>query len=217
MSAFADRLFEDLMAEHGAELASACAPAPARRRYTRPAWATAGTVAAAGAAAVGFTVFGSTASAYAVTDNHDGTVTVSVNNASGIDGANAKLHQIGGSVLVLKAKPGCPSILSFAAPVPTAGKTTIGLSGGPGRENTITVRATGLPKNETMLIAFDFDHPKMRLASVLVKDPVPTCVSLPPLPKGTVTGSGNGGDSGRLSQSGGADSGSSPVLNQQNG
>ena len=214
MTKFADQLFQDLMAEHGAELTSASAPEAARRRYQRPAWATAGTVAAAGAAAVGFTVFGSTASAYAVTDNHDGTVTVGVTKASGVDGANAKLRQMGASVVVLKARPGCPSIDTFASHDQKGGKTTLGIQVGAGGETTVTVQAQGLPKNDTMLVAFDFDDGKGQVASVLTDRPVPSCVSLPTgPPKGAVTSTGGG----QLTQNGGPDSGSSPVLEQKNG
>ncbi|MEZ0113427.1 hypothetical protein ABH920_007457 [Catenulispora sp. EB89] len=219
MTSFADHLFEDLMAAHGAELSSAAtsaatsASAP-RRRYARPAWAGVGTVAAAGAAAVGFGVFGSTAAAYAVTDNHDGTVTVAVDNVGGISGANAKLHQLGASVVVLKATPGCPSISTFAAPNQNAGKTTLGVRVGPGGVSSVTVQGQGLPKNDTMLVVFSFDGGKGQVASVLTDRPVPTCVSLPAgPPNGAVTGTGNG----RLSQTGGPDSGSVPALNQQNG
>lgn len=213
MTTFADQLFQDLMAEHGAELTSASAPRAARRRYARPACATAGTVAAAGAAAVGFAVFGGTASAYAVTDNHDGTVTVSVTKASGVDGANAKLRRLGGSVVVLKATPGCPSISSFAAPVQDAGKTTVGMRNA-GGDTTVTVQAKDLPANDTMLIAFDFDGGKGRAASVLTDRPVPSCVSLPTAPpKGAVTGTGGG----QLSENGGPDSGDSPALDRKNG
>ena len=212
MTDFADHLFEDLMATHGAELASAAAPAPARRRHTRPAWATAGTVAAAGAAAVGFTVFGGTASAYAVTDNHDGTVTVSVTKAEGIAGANAKLHQLGASVVVLRATPGCPSIDSFATGGQSAGKTSLGLKFGQDGEDTVTVQASGLPKNDTMLVAFGFDGDKGQAASVLTDKPVPACVSLPTAPpNGAVTGT-NGGT---LNSVNGA--GNAPVLSRQNG
>lgn len=218
MTNFADSLFEDLMEAHGAELAaSAAAPAgraATRRRYTRPAWATAGTVAAAGAAAVGFTVFGSTASAYAVTDNHDGTVTVSVTKAGGIAGANAKLHQMGASVVVLKATPGCPSIESFATPNQKAGRSTVGIQNGPGGPTTVTVQAKDLPKNDTMLIAFDFDGGKGQIASVLTDRPAPSCVSLPTAPPPGAPISTGGG---HLSQSGGPDSGSAPVLDQKNG
>ena len=222
MTNFADHLFEDLMAEHGAELTSAAAAAAAaqapasapRRRYTRPAWAGVGTVAAAGAAAVGFGVFGSTAAAYAVTDNHDGTVTVSVDNAGGIAGANAKLHHLGASVAVIKATPGCPSLSTFAAPNQNAGKTTLGVRVGPGGVSSVTVQGQGLPKNDTMLVVFSFDGGKGQVASVLTDRPVPTCVSLPSgPPNGAVTGTGGG----QLSQTGGPDSGSVPALNQQNG
>jgi len=215
MTNFADSLFEDLMEAHGAELAAPAAdPVAARRRYTRPAWATAGTVAAAGAAAVGFTVFGSTASAYAVTDNHDGTVTVSVTKAGGIDGANAKLRQMRASVVVLKATPGCPSIESFATRGQKGGKTTVGIQNGPGGPTTVTVQAKDLPKNDTMLIAFDFDGGKGQLASVLTDRPAPSCVSLPTTPPpGAPISTG----AGQLSQNGGPDSGSAPALDQKNG
>jgi hypothetical protein len=211
MTNFADSLFEDLMAEHGAALASgAAAPAAARPRYRRPAWATAGTVAAAGAAVVGFTVFGGTAAAYAVTDNHNGTVTVSVSKAGGISGANAKLHQMGASVVVLKATPGCPSIDSFASHDQNGGKTSLGLKFGPGGDDSVTVQAQGLPKNETMLVAFSFDGGTAHAASVLTDGPVPSCVSLPTTPpNGAVTGTDGGG-----LQNG---SGNGPVLDQKNG
>lgn len=218
MTNFAESLFEDLMAEHGAELTSAVpsaapSPAPSRRRYARPAWAGAGTVAAGAAAVVGFTVFGGAASAYAVTDNHDGTVTVAVSKAEGIAGANAKLKQLGASVVVLKATPGCPSIDSFAAPGAKGGRTTLGLQSGPDGESQVTVQAQGLPKNETMLVTFGFDGAGAQAAAVLTDRPVPACVSLPAAPpKGAVTGT-NG--SGWHSTSGPADSG--PVLDQKNG
>lgn len=214
MTKFADSLFEDLMAEHGAQLASAAASsaAPARRRYARPAWAGAGTVAAGAAAAVGFTVFGGTASAYAVTDNHDGTVTVSVTKAEGIDGANAKLKQLGASVVVMKATPGCPSIDTYATPGAKDGQTTLGLKFGPGGDSQVTVQAQGLPKNETMLVAFSFDGAQAHAASVLTDRPVPACVSLPTdPPKGAVTGTNGSG----LQNSSGL--GSGPALDQKNG
>jgi hypothetical protein len=215
MTNFADHLFEELMAAHGAELASAPAPAPdpARRRYARPAWATAGTVAAAGAAVVGFGVFGGTASAYAVTDNHDGTVTVSVSKAEGVAGANAELHRLGASVVVLKATPGCPSIESFATGG-RGGRTTLGIHSGPGGVDSVTVQARGLPKNDTMLVAFSFDGGKAQVASVLTDRPVPACVSLPTTPpKDAVTTTDGGG----LRQDSGPGSGAGPLLNQQNG
>jgi multidrug efflux pump subunit AcrA (membrane-fusion protein) len=201
MTKFADHLYESLMAEHGDALrgaaaqaqAQAHAEARARRRVTRPVWASAGTVAAAAAAAVGFTVFGGTASAYAVTDNHDGTLTVKVTKPSGIAGANSELKKMGSRVAVVEAKPGCPSIDTFATPG-HGGRTdvTVQLSGGD--PNAITVSASGLPADETALVVYSFDHGKGSTGMVPVKGKVPTCVSLPAVPPpGSVVTQGNGG------------------------
>jgi hypothetical protein len=84
----------------------------------------------AGAAAVGTTlalVLGGTAtsSAFAVTRNHDGTVTVSIKRSSGIAGANAKLNQLGIRARVMPQAPsGCQPTLAHppggqAAPAPS--------------------------------------------------------------------------------------------------
>jgi hypothetical protein len=215
MSKFADHLYEDLMAEHGSALSTTPVPAAAsgaRRRIARPAWATAGAVAAAGATALGVTVFGGAASAYAVTDNHDGTVTVSVSKAAGIDGANTQLQRMGARVVVLQADPGCPSLQSFAAHNPGDGKVTIGMTVGSQGPGSITVQAQGLPDNETALVAFSFDGGKATAAMVPIHGPIPTCVSLPTTPPpGAVTGSG----SGLQTHVGG--SGDAPALDQQKG
>jgi hypothetical protein len=102
--------------------------APRRRvRLARPRLL-AGTI--AGAAAVGTTlalVLGaaSTSPAFAVTRNHDGTVTVSIKGSSGIAGANAKLNQLGIRASVMPQAPaGCQPTLSHppggqAAPAPS--------------------------------------------------------------------------------------------------
>ncbi|MFD0631459.1 hypothetical protein ACFQ9X_07285 [Catenulispora yoronensis] len=115
MTKFADSLYQSLMDEHGDTLAAMEAHGPAGRSL-RPVWASAGTIAAVATAAVGFTAFGGTASAYAVTDNHDGTVTVKVDKPSGVAGANAALARIKSRVAVVEAKPGCPSIDTFRIP-----------------------------------------------------------------------------------------------------
>jgi hypothetical protein len=215
MSKFADHLYEDLIAEHGAALTVPPVPvsaAGARRRLPRPAWAAAGTVAAAGAAVVGFTVFGGAASAYAVTDNHDGTVTVAVSKAAGIDGANRTLQGIGAHVVVIRSTPGCPSLSSFADRDHNGGFTTITVKHGPDGDESVTVKAQGLPKDETMLVAFWFDGGKESIGAVAIDGLVPACVSLPTVPApGAVTGTG----SGLQTHAGG--SGDAPALDQQKG
>ncbi|MFL6111518.1 MAG: hypothetical protein ACJ786_09220 [Catenulispora sp.] len=217
MTKFADHLYENLMAEHGHALTAVPAASPAaapaaRRRLARPAWATAGTVAAAGTAALGFTVFGGAASAYAVTDNHDGTLTVKVSKPSGIDGANNELKHKGSHVVVIQAQDGCPSIQSFAVPGQGSVRGTVDIrSGGDGSPGSITVQDSGLPAGETELVAYKFDNGEVSVAMAVVKDPIPTCVSLPaPPPAGggaVVDGSGGAAQT----QVG---SGSEPALNE---
>jgi hypothetical protein len=89
MSKFKDQLFTDLMREHGAALALAELPKP--RRNTRPVWVAAGAVAMAGAATAGITLFSAGTPAFAVTDNPDGSVTVSIKDPNALDAANREL------------------------------------------------------------------------------------------------------------------------------
>jgi hypothetical protein len=222
MNTFADHLFEELMEQHGAALtatpARTAAAGPARRRLTRPVWASAGTVAAAATAAVGFTVFSGTASAYAVTANHDGSVTVKVTKPSGIPGANEKLHRIGSKVAVVEAKPGCPSLDTFAAK-DHGGESTLTVGFGNGSDpSTITVSATGLPADETALVVYSFADGKSSVGEAPIKGAVPTCVSLPaPPPPGTAvatTGAGSG-DGAKLDSTG-PGAGAAPAWNQHN-
>ena len=225
MKTFADHLFEELMEQHGAALTPApnpapnpaVNPAPARRRLTRPVWASAGTVAAAATAAVGFTAFSGTASAYAVTDNHDGTVTVKVTKPSGITGANAALHKLGSKVAVVQATPGCPSIDTFAAH-DHGGDSRLSVRLGPGSDpSSITVTVTGLPADETALVVYSFEGGKNTMAEAPIKGRVPTCVSLPAAPPpGAVTGT-DGGTGAKLDSTGpGPGAGAAPAWNQHN-
>ncbi|GLY49364.1 hypothetical protein [Lentzea sp. NBRC 102530] len=90
MTTFKDKLLNDLMREHGETVEEA----PERPvRSARPLLAAAGVLALAGAAT--FAIVGNDAPAYAVTKNADGTVTVTIKDVKGVDGANAKLREYG--------------------------------------------------------------------------------------------------------------------------
>ena len=118
MTKFSDQLFDDLMREHGATLASTrTPPTPKRHLAARPVLLTAGAGGLAVAATVGTLVAGGAAPAYAVTRHPDGTVTLALYQKSGIPGANATLHQVGaGRVVVVPVGPGCPGISSLPGP-----------------------------------------------------------------------------------------------------
>ncbi|HEY5193879.1 MAG TPA: hypothetical protein VIJ39_08435 [Solirubrobacteraceae bacterium] len=108
MPKFEDRLWSDLVREHGSELAMATPRVPRARRPRTPLAAAALALAAALIAAILiFTAGGRTTQAYAVTTNADGTVTVTIRQLVGVSGANAKLAKLGVPVTVATVKADC--------------------------------------------------------------------------------------------------------------
>ena len=107
MSKFEDHLWREVERQHGPDLE------PARRppsRHSRPGpriLAAGGILGVAGVGTAFALVLGaaSASPAFAVTRNHDGTVTVWVKRSAGIAGANAKLHQLGIRATVLPQAP----------------------------------------------------------------------------------------------------------------
>lgn len=109
MSKFEDHLWTELVREHGDVMARASRPAvkPAHRRPRLLAGTGLG-VAGVGAAVA--LVLGTTSPspAFAVTRNHDGSITISIKRYSGIAGANARLHELGIKATVTQQAPaGC--------------------------------------------------------------------------------------------------------------
>jgi len=191
MTRFEDRLFGQLMAEHGHQLRAVERPAPARRprRLRRPAWLAAGgagTVAAV--TAVVLTLGSAPASAaYSVTRHADGTVTVSVSRASGVAGADAALRRLRARVVVVPVRPGCPAIGSLPRPRPaphpsvTVG-TTVNRHGH--RSVTVKIGRGGIPRGDTMILAFSRSRRSGTSlgAGGIITGRVPRCVSLAPAP-----------------------------------
>ena len=109
MSKFEDHLWTELVREHGGVMARASRPAvkPAHRRPRLLAGTGLG-VAGVGAAVALVLATTSTSPAFAVTRNHDGSVTISIKRYGGIAGANARLHQLGIRATVTQQVPaGC--------------------------------------------------------------------------------------------------------------
>ena len=151
MTRFADQLFDDLMREHGQALARTTMPAAPKRHLTaRPVLLTAGAGGAAVAAAVGTLVAGGAAPAYAVTTHPNGTVTLAVYQASGIAGANSKLHDLGDRVVVVPVQAGCPSIGSLPAPAVRAKEISVQVSGS--SDGSVTVDAHGIPAGDILVL-----------------------------------------------------------------
>jgi hypothetical protein len=190
MTKFEDQLFVDLMREHGSTL-EAIEPPAATRRYMasrRVLLATgAGGLAVAATASALVVASGGGTPAYALTTNHDGTVTLAVYQESGITQANAKLRQLGDNVVVVPVGAGCPSITSLRAPaVQPSNPISVQASGSVG--GAITVNAHGVPAGDVIVVAAETSAQGSQTQSVLTSPPTPSCVSLP----ATTTGGGPG-------------------------
>ncbi|HTI26423.1 MAG TPA: hypothetical protein VL652_35895, partial [Kutzneria sp.] len=123
MSSFEDGLWQNLMQQHGQELAAGNRIRPRQRR--RPLVAAAAlAVVGAGAVGVATGMFGGTP-AYAVTEHPNGTVTVSLKEIAAADQTNAELRRRGIPIRVLPYTPDCANTKSFtvdeSAPETTRG------------------------------------------------------------------------------------------------
>jgi len=201
MTKFADQLFDDLMREHGPALAHTRPPAQPKRHITaRHTLLASGGTLAVGAAVAGVLVAqngtpahgagSKTPAAYAVTKNHDGTITLAVYQKSGIAGANTRLRQLGDKqVVVVPVEPGCPRP---AAPA-VSGKghrITTGMFISP--NGSVTVKATGIPAGDILVIGVQTSGRTSMSGGELTSPPAPSCISLPPPPPGN-GGSGTTG------------------------
>jgi hypothetical protein len=166
MTKFADQLFDDLIQEHGPELAATRVAAAPKRRVAHPVRlsAVAGGIAAV-ATGVGLAVPGGGTPAYAVNANANGTVTLDVYDQSGIAGANAALQKLGERVEVVRVKAGCPSITSLPlvprdarfiplrSDVTKSGgdSVTVTVEGGIDGKS-VTVSGKGIPKGDVAMV-----------------------------------------------------------------
>jgi hypothetical protein len=188
MTKFEDQLFGQLMAEHGHQLRATARPASDRRRV-RPVWLATGAVGtAAGVTAAVIALSSAPAmAAYSVT-RHDGTVSVTVNNASGLPGANAALHGMDAHVVVVPVGSDCTPIGSLPRPQPAPLlKVWVGSRVNSRGHRTVSVKIKGnVPAGDTMILAFTGNP---RTGSVgaggIITGPVPSCVSLQPAPQGS--------------------------------
>lgn len=134
MSKFTDRLWGDLVREHGPTLAQADRVGLDRARRPRPRVLAAGsTLALAGVAvavALTMSVMGSQP-AFAVTRHHDGSVSVEIRNRSGIAGANRALAAMGIRERVMAVGDDQPIPLNCVAPGPGSDGRSLVIKGYP--------------------------------------------------------------------------------------
>lgn len=111
MSRFEDRLWSELVREQGTELAGREAP-PRHRRPRRAPLAAGGLVLTGAIIAAALTLSAGSGpqAAYAVTENADGSVTLTLDETIGVFAANAELARLGVRVKVRRIEPGCTAV-----------------------------------------------------------------------------------------------------------
>jgi hypothetical protein len=198
MNAFDDRLWSQLVEDHGADRvtcvdpADGSAPAP-RGRRRRPMLLTAGAAGLAGgvlALVLGLSATTSTPPAYALTENADGTVTVTLNDvATGIPGLNAEFKRLGIREVAVPIKAGCTG--------PSVGYDASGSAPGMnGMNTTFTFSSANkylVPGDTGFIAARQVGPDEVQIVMGAMKAPVPSCFPTTTMqviapPAGTSTG-----------------------------
>ncbi len=220
MSKFTDRLWRDLVREHGADLAQMDPLTPTPRHWrARPRMLAGTSLGAAVLAIAAALIFGAASSspAFAVTRNHDGTYTVQIHAWSAIGAANNALHGMDAHAVVVPVTVTCGQAMSTTLPKNATNFV------GPARdlaqarvEAVITPRR--IPAGKTLVIGAWRSGHQVRIASAAAVTQVPVCLPPPCVANSRVTpapgnfqqggNSGNSGTSGNTGSSGTARSNS---------
>jgi hypothetical protein len=174
MSKFEDRLWSELVLDHGPQLASMTRIEIPHRSRRAPA--AIGAVALAGTiAAVALTATTGTSPsvAYAVSQSSDGSVSVTIKELSGVDGANAQLARLHVPVRVARAEVGC-SVTSKTVPVPSAIVSDLAHQEG----QTLSIRPGLVPRGDTLVISVKPIGSAVGLNYGLFRGVAPACVGL---------------------------------------
>ena len=193
MSKLEERLWSDLLATHGGDLAMAASPK--RREHKRallPLTATALAIAAV-AIVVVLSLSARTATpAYAVTRNPDGTLTVTINELAGISQANEKLERLGVRARARSGPLGPSCKVNSLRLSPHTMDPIMRFLHPTMKPFAVTIDPGAIPKDTTLLIRArlkSIPHPRVpvranlnaktlhsaALGILLARDPVPAC------------------------------------------
>jgi hypothetical protein len=193
MRKFEDHLWREFVREHGNALAQMSPPTAKHSVWRGPRLIAGTSLGLAGVSAAVALLLGATTTspAFAVTRNHDGTLTISIKRASGIAGANARLRQLGIRAQVMQHAPAgyrCTSTVAGqrqGAPAPS--------------QVTRASQSAGVEPTRSIANAhWTIDPRKVPRGRTLALTPPPG-----PQPAG---GNGNAGNSGDADSSGNGDS-----------
>jgi hypothetical protein len=111
--------------------------------------------------------------AYAVTQNPDGTITVTIDELTGVTGANSQLARLAVNVRVVTVKAGCPAPTGIV-PTPPSLAARIAHAQGQG----LAIRPDLVPAGETLLLTARQDGPAVDLSYSLYRGAVPGCIGI---------------------------------------
>ncbi|HSC04307.1 MAG TPA: hypothetical protein VLC49_13330 [Solirubrobacteraceae bacterium] len=171
MSTFEDRLWSELVREHGHQMRLPATTVRANHR--RPALITGTALATAVAVAAAVLLFATTSTpAYAVTDNPDGTVTVTLHDVQAITALNAALARDGIAARAIPLTADCP-IHGFPNPMPAGTNPST---------YTITIVPSEIPAGYTAVLAVGENASgQIALAQGAFHSPVPVCFNSTPM------------------------------------
>jgi hypothetical protein len=209
MSKFTDRLWREIVREHGADLRET-EPLAARRRQRALPRVLAGTglVGVAGAGVTLAIVLGaaSTTPAFAVTRNHDGTYSVAIQKFSAIPSANARLNQLGLRAQFVQVTNGCPppqmkALLAARAHAQVSWVATPGTA--PVAGSVAKIAPDQIPAGRTLVLGAVRMGEVVRVAKAqAVAGKVPECLPPPPCFMTGPAARGGGGSTTGTSTSG---------------
>lgn len=181
MSKFEDNLWAELERDHSPTLVKSVV---SRRRWNTGRWlGAAAAVAVLGTGAVfAPSYFGGTPPAYAVIDNPDGSVTLTMKEWERVDAAAALLRARGIPVIAVPRRDDCPDAAPKVDPGPVDIERalenlpvrfeSVVIGGGPGLEFRVRVRPDRIPRGTTWVLA-DGDLP---FWGFYPNDRLPSCV-----------------------------------------
>ena len=182
MSKFQDRLWRELVQEHGARLAQTTRPATNHRRRSRPKLLAGTTVGLAGVGtAVALIVSAAGSSpAFAVTRNNDGTVTVWIRRVEGIAGANARLAALGVRARAVVVAAGCkPPGVEVKPGQPIAAPKVHGNWTGPRQIAIARFDPKKIPSGRTLVLPAVSAGKQVHIDQVrAVRGPAPPCLAV---------------------------------------
>jgi hypothetical protein len=170
---FEDSLWMHLVDAHGADRAQP-APASPRRSRRRPVLAGAGAVGIAAIAATATLVVGATSTtppAYALTQNANGTYTLTINDAvTAIPQVNARLEALGINSRLIPVTPNCTAPNTAGIPLFDYGNADT--------SQTMTIDSANIPSGSTGYIAVDEASPgDVEMAVGTTDRPLPACLN----------------------------------------